>query len=139
MKLERILKKYKRNRKSNTMLYLYAAYLSFIEILLFHNAVIMNERIEIGELTMNEKQNSTSMSSMIRPFGFNFYYCTFVIVFNYFFLFVIIFLQYLYSYHENFSKRELTLDKIIFMKSDDIICVTLSFGFFIFNLTDMRV
>ena len=44
----------KRNRKSNAMLYLYAAYLSFMLILLFHYAAIMNAKIEIEALTMNE-------------------------------------------------------------------------------------
>ena len=36
------------------MLHLYAASLSFILVLLFHNAGIINERIEIEALTMNE-------------------------------------------------------------------------------------
>ena len=35
-----------------------------------------------------------------------------------------------------FVEKRVNIQQIIFMKSDDIICVTLSFGFFIFNIVD---
>ena len=75
------------------------------------------------------------MSSIIRPNGFNIYYCTFVIVFK-----CNIYIAFKYNnaifLSRRFVEKRVNIQQIIFMKSDDIICVTLSFGFFIFNIVD---
>ena len=68
------------------------------------------------------------MSLIIRSIGFNIYYCTFITVFT----------CNIYISITNIVEKRVNIRQIIFMKSDDIICMTSSFAFFIFNITDMK-
>ena len=69
--------------------------------------------------------NLKARSSTVRIADFNIYYCTFVLV--------AIFPSW------RFVEVKITIQQIIFMNNDDIICVTFSFVFFIFNTTDIRI
>lgn len=66
------------------------------------------------------------MSSTVRDVGSNIY-CTFVTVLNAIFS------------TRRFVEKRINIQQIMFIKNDDIICMALSFGFFIFNTTDMRM
>ena len=69
--------------------------------------------------------NLKARSSTVRIADFNIYYYTFVLV--------AIFPSW------RFDEEKIIIQQIIFMNNDDIICVTLLFGFFIFNTTDIKI
>ena len=101
--------------KLRLLLYLYTAYLSFILVLVFHNAAIMNEKIEIQALTMNEIIEQHVQLALI----------FIVLILQLFSNAIFIFLS-----RSFLSKRKLTFDKLYLWNATIFnICVTLSFDF----------